>query len=546
MFEDLKKHEEFDFFAENRLVFREPKGKKKPSETAKKKPLTAMQARARAMKLLEKLRGETFADKPDEDKPKDQPTRTHTQDRHTRTVTKPEPYYPESVKKAQEAAELEGLMNSKETNKMQIVHDNLYRQYINPAFMMHLKAKGYSEKVFPLLNMVMEQPNKFEYRSKGNNVLHIVRREPYTKPTDKKDEIPKDFLVVMEGKQGSISQVGKIELKVNGKIPWISNEKFNKDSEIYSGRRSNEFRQYLWGWGRYIDPQTKKLKTEWGPGRIEYQEAGWRRGTPERKAEWKKQKRKAAESVSRPIKEIHLNMNVEFPKRFVDLVKSRNLDFEMNDPQVEDIIDVQSTNWKSYKELYEEPNQPKMMVVPHPTEKGIYKIMTREYDHNSLHIDVDGYILRPPEDGSSKWKRDPRYDEAVRRKYYRHKDHQKAKVDLDPVEKKRMEDTDNKEKLGSSTVERAKKIDDFILRREAVDKKVYSKRTRIEDLRRTAIAIQDPNKSAAFNARRAAIIGRANRKQLREEIKVTLDGDLGIPDETRNDIAARELGVPLF
>lgn len=446
----------------------------------------------------------------------------NTADRYTRTVTKRDEHHPESVHTAEKAAQLEGLMNSQETAKMQGVHNKLYRQYINPDFMMHLKAKGYSSDVFPLLDMVMGQPDKFEYRSKGNGVIEIVRREPYVKPTDPKNEISADFLVVMNVKSGSISRVGKRDLRVRGKIPWVSNEKFNQDSEIYHARWKNEF--------------NKLLAVEYR----KFRAAGWATGSQKRRDEWKKHVTSALNGVSGPIKQIHLNMNVEFPKRFVDLVQSRNLDFEMNDPQVQDVIAHQATQWSTYEERANHPNSPNMTVAPDDKIKGAYKIHTSTYEFNPLRVDYDGYVLRPRPDGS--WKRDPRYKEALRRKYYRDPKHQRAMVDLDPVEKKRMEDADA---AAPATAARASRIHAFILRREEVDKKAYDKSTPLADLRRAAIAILNPRKSAAFNTRRAAIIGGMNRKELKEEIKATLDGDLGTLDETRNNIAARELGLPL-
>ncbi len=530
MFKDFKKYGEFELFSENRLLFVRPrKGERRPRYSPKGANLTPAERKKRLAELATDLDNEKFAGTPY--KAPKHPTPTHTEDRHTRTKTAPTPYYKKSAEIASERVKLAGQMNAIETKKMQGIHYALYKQYMNPAFMMHLRMTTLPDKsaladtVFPLLDMVMKQPDQFDYRSKGGNITHIVRREPYTKKAekDKKNEIdiPKDFLVVMEGKDGAISRVEgskkKANLMVNGKFPWISNEKFRKDMEIYQARWTNELVANLY------DEDTATQK------------------------EWEKKFKNSFGKISGPIKDIYETMNIDFPKRFLGMIDSRKMRFELEDPQVMALRTHMLKQGKNYDDITKRgygPNGKFQVAVLPDKQTGGYTIHTRTFQKNPIHVDKEGYILRPQADG--RWKRDTRYEEKVRREYYRDPNHAKAKTDLGkkPAERDRMNKINLKDTPNSPTDLHQKKIQEFIFRREAVDQKVYDKSTTMRELKDAAKEVRDPSKPDEYNARRDLAIEASNdRKKLQKEIKITLDGDLGKLDHTRNDKAAVALNL---
>lgn len=522
----LKKYGEFEFFAENRLIFKRRLKKSTDADAAEQLPGASEGLIKDMQAQLAELRGEV---KPPKAAPK---KRTfHTERKDTRTVTPVTPHYKESVTIAKEALVMEEHLDRNEALLMQMVHNNLYAQYMNPAFMLYLSQSNLSEKVYPELDRVMKNPEYFSYVNKGNDRVEIVKRPPHD--ADKGDvdknkafaDIPNDFLVVMETKDGHITQVGTLGLKKGSDIPWISNEKYNKDMPIYLGRWTNEHTRYLYG-----DEYKKWVAA----------------GRPPEK--WPGIFKNSFEPISETIKAIHVANNIEFPKRFVAMVRKRHLEFELEDPGFLDVEVHQKKQGETYDEItkegYGEGGKLQVMVVADPDKKlqekfgAVYQIWTRENRPNPLRVTAQGYILRQREDGS--WDVDPRYHQAVRRRYYA--DTPEARVGLKGgatgKEARELEELDRKVGEAVEAQEKAKKLKK---KREQVDKAV--REAEIDKLKEVAKAIGSESQDPEHIRKRNEAIDKMNEDQLRNGIKDILDGKAGGTPEDNLNKAGAILGV---
>ena len=533
-------HGFFDPFRENRLVFREKAG-----EAPKKKRKTPEQIRKDTRALLERLSGDPFA-QTEEKKKKPRP-RTHTDtQRHTREAYEPRPYYPESVRIAERAVALSGRREAKETRLMQGVHENLYRQYMNPSFMMHLQAQPgeLPKKIYPILDLIMQHPDDFDYVSKGHGVLHIVKRKPFK---GRPSVIQDNFLVVMEGGAGSITRVrnGSFDkpLKLGDKIPWISNDQFNRDLPLYNKLWNTTVSNYLlaggyreWARSDQTPEGYKKLKARM------YQEVGIK---------------------EKEVVEIYVAMNILFPQRFVDLVRARNLGWELTDPRVKRILDTQPYQGKTYEDItthgYGKNGKLRITVLADPDNPGIYLMYTQSTRYQPLRVNMLGQVMRQAKDGS--WAPDARYEDNVRRRYYYRENGGKNKDLLHPdpskkevgdttitaEERARMEHAETESKTGSKTDKEVADMYDLIEKRQKVDAVLYTSKDLAKLEHITLYLLTDAQKrDPKVLALIAKKMAQRDYKWFRQGIKRTLDHeDLPILRADRNAYVAGVLGVAL-
>lgn len=526
--ENFKNEGQYHFFGENRLVFIKPRDSRgnrteRSEVPGKKSPKTPQEILTQTTTMLERLKADPFAPR------EGQAPNTHTNTRvHTREATPPKPYYKKSVEAAERAVKLSGRREARETLLMQGVHENLYRQYMNPGFMMHLRVQpgGLPEKIYPALDLIMKYPDAFEYNSQGGNILHIVKKRPYNKQPS---AIADNFLVVMEGGEGDISRVRSnnfdADLKSNGRLPWVSNAEFANNLGLYNKMWTSEHVKYLHG-GEY-----QKWATSGRP--------------PEG---WSKIFRGSFEKIDPAMKEIYVAMNIDFPQRFVDLVASRGLAFEQNDPRVKDVIERQKTQGKTYEEItrdgYGSMGKFKISVLADPELPGVFQIYTLNYTRNPLRVSAEGYVLRQDENGV--WATDPRYTDGVRRNYYyrenggKNKDLLTADTELPADDRKRMEDAEKESDDKSPTAERVRRMYELIEKREKVDKALYAE-TVLAKLHEVTMYLLPANQQADYYYNYVKSVD--DPLWHKDGAKRILDSDVLKFDETRNNGVARILGV---
>jgi len=527
---------DYEFFAEKRLVFLRDQEKDKPKDvvSGSKKKMTPKETAEAIRKLHEEVASADFRGASRRSRRR---RRTHTEDQITRTMTPVRPSYRESAELAEQAINLEGELDAKETAGMQAANEKLYAQYMNPAFMQYLRnglEPAKKDIVDKAMRLVVERPSDFSYEPQADKTVHIVKRKPYNK--DRKD-IDNDFKIVMEP-PGNAVEVNGIPLKVDGKVPWMEDSKFNKHAPTYFERWRSEFAIF---WRNYKDkPMTEQERQE--------------------------MKDKAYKSISGPMKDIHMTMHVYFTRRLRALMEARQLKFELEDPQVKDFFHHQDAQGKTYEDIttngYGRNGGLRLMVVANPKFPGIYEIYTRTFYENPMVVSYEGYIMRPTEDGRG-WEPDIRYGEAVRREYY--KKHKKGweHGGLTPEERKRMEEADKQDKKDSEAAKFAEKMERWRKAREDVDQRLYDLcKTRdraqwereLSILHDVAIAVSYvEGESPQARAKRAANIRTiSNSNQVKSGIDEYLDAEfmrIRVPNSNnviperpeRNEAARREL-----
>ncbi len=524
MLECFNNHWEFDFFADKRLVFQ----KAKPS----RRPLTSKKALSRIERRLKKLQ---------ERKPITPSVGITNKDvnRHTRTSELSKPLDKKSADIAERRDALDGKLEARETKRMQEAHESLYTEYMNPAFMIHLRMKGLADEVIPVLNLIMEHPGDFDYKIVGGN-KHITKLKPYK---GRPSAISDDFLVIIE-KGGRILKVRNKDAKwkpeknvdedfgKGGKDPWMSNAEFNKKMGLYDEQWTSEHSRHLYN--------------------REYQE--WEANGRQPPGKYEELLRKSFDNIHGSLQNIHVAMDIDFPQRFVDKINIRNLQFENDNEQVKEILRVHPTQGKTYEDItrraYDSPDyegQWNIWVLTDPALPGLYQIYTERYEQNPLVVDLMGHIMH--QDTNGKWVPDARYGESVRRKYYRdNKKAREADPNLTDEDKKRMDELDLEEfPVGtgapSAAAERARKIAEFTAKRQTVDEALFeeSPEVTLETLRKIAKKIAT-DQGPEF---RSKIDGITDPRQLKNGIKGVLDLDMPTLDERRNKLAASILGISL-
>lgn len=451
MFECHKKSGNFEFFAEKRLIFG---GSKKPSggkESGASEGLEKdIDAQLAAMRSGAPVPGA---------KPSKKVPAYSTKRENIRTITPTIPNYRESVIKAEKLAMMKGYMHRDEVLQMQSAHEDLYVQYMNPDFMQYLrqlsevkdpesnkKVSGLNEKVYEAIDLVLKNPEHFEYLDKGNERIEIIKRRIPHKPRKPKkgaefSKIPKDFLIVMETKERHITSVRSTgvnkQFKKGSDIPWLSNKEYNKKMPLFRAR-------WMASYKLHRDEARKNLPLT----------------QPKRNEAWRNTAINAFKDIKdTSMKDLFALDNIEFPKRFVAMVKARGLDFELTDPQFLDVVANQDDQGETYKEITED-GELYVVVTADPDIPGAYQISTADV---TLRVDDAGFILREsPDDG--KWRPDPRYHKAVLDKYYR--DHPDAIIDLPKSEAKEVKGLGKKT---SDIAESNKKQVEIQKKREEVD-----------------------------------------------------------------------------
>jgi len=312
----------------------------------------------------------------------------HTEREDTRTISEIEASHPGASETVDLALKAKGKMDPKEALLMQKTHEEVYEQYINPSFIQYLKQTGLSDTVFSQLDLLMRYPNDFEYLDKGNFEVEIIKRRPHTK---ERSHIPDTFRLVMATAEQEITRVGGLKLtKDNGTTPWQSNYDYNRRMTLYRERFKNEQHRNLYGpdfWQKYQAlnqlPEIERIRA------------------------WKNMLDDSYVSVSGPIKALYELDNVDFPKRYVDLVQARHFDFEVNHPSFLNVKNHQRVQGKNYKEITSQRDKLQIVVIADPKHPGVYQIITRAAKDNPVRIDKRGYLLLPQEDGS--YAPDPRY-----------------------------------------------------------------------------------------------------------------------------------------
>jgi len=494
---------DFEFFDEKRLVFVERPQREKPrgSEPPKYREGASEGLEGDIEKQLAELKGGVQPLTP---------KGYHRERRATRRITEPEPYYPGVDEMVEKALKLGEHMDKKEVLDMQAYHQNLYRQYMNPAFMLYLSQIGKTEAVYPYLDQIMENPEYFQYVNKGDDRIEIKKRKPFSKDMGEDfKSIPKDFLVVMETKEGHITQVGKLNLKKGSDIPWISNEEYNKSMPIFRDRWESD--EYRLKYTNYHERIANLPVTE-----------------PERTNAWNEWMDSSTEDIGEPLKKLYYIDNILFPQRLIDMVKARNLGFEMEDPQFKEFMKYQKDQGTTYEEItLKKDEKLQVLVIADPNIKGAYAIYNRSGVNRTtpLRVNAEGYILKQREDGS--WAPDARYHQAVRRRYY--EKYPDAMVDLGEKEKKDLEKTtklvEDKAKDQEKVAEQMRKKEALREKRKKVDAAL--KDVKIEKLREVAKEIGKESEDPEKIKERNETIDGLDEATLRAGIKEILDKEEG-------------------
>jgi hypothetical protein len=313
----------------------------------------------------------------------------------TRELIPPKSDHPESVETAMNGLAMKKYMDPKEVVLMQAMHEEIYDQYINPAFIMYLKKTGLSDKVYPALNLLVAHPEAFEYLDKGNGRVEIKRRNL----TDDPIFVPDDFLVVIDGTNKEVTRVNGVDLaKPNGSISWMQNTEYSGRMKNYRDEFNSVHQRLLYG-DRY-----KK----------------WERNGKQPAEEWKTIFADSFKGIPEDLKVIHVVDNIDFPRRLVDLVEARHLSFELSSPDYQNLKAQQQVQGKSFREItsegFGEYGKLHVSVFTDEQNPGVYALYTRSAIDAPVRVNTKGYMM--VDAGGGKWVPDPRYNEALSRDYY--------------------------------------------------------------------------------------------------------------------------------
>lgn len=327
-------------------------------------------------------------------------TDTHQEVARTRNYTKLPPNHSESGEIAKEAVAMQGYLSPTEVTRMQTVHEDLYEQYLNPGMMHHLIQTGQTNATYAALNLVLQYPYAFEYQEKKYGRVEIVKRRPYT---EENEDIPDSFKVVIETRGGYLTEAGGLDLTgAKGTPPWMEHKEYNRQMVHYRARFENAYQQHG-DWDTYYDVDENWPEPQRMQKLLDLLVAPYEKIVPEMQIIYKVE-------------------NVDFPRRLVQLIEARQLGFEINDPRFRDLKYHQEHQGTTYEEItrqrYEPHNKLQLVVIADPEMEGIYAIYTRgNYEGEPLRVTRQGYMLTRNQEGN--WVIDPRYTDAVKRKYYR-------------------------------------------------------------------------------------------------------------------------------
>jgi len=236
---------------------------------------------------------------------------------HEREEAEPNPKHPESIPIAKEAVALKSYMHPEEVDRMQVMNEELYEQYLNPGFIMYAKAMGISDRVYPSMDLVIGHPYDFEYEDKGHKQVDITKRQPYTQDNQ---HVPDAFRIEMGGTEPEALQFHHHNLRFpDGRTPWMTSDQFYDKSDLYAKMYRNEWRSNLYGY--------------------RYQQ--WVANGQQPPSEWQQIFRDSFGGIMPEHTEIYEALNIDFPKRFVDLIHARGFDFELRDPRFRDVVQHQ-------------------------------------------------------------------------------------------------------------------------------------------------------------------------------------------------------------
>jgi len=353
----------------------------------------------------------------------------------TRELTPTTPRYQKTVEAAEKALALKGYLPPAEVVKIQGLQEHMYQQYLNPGFMLYLqrKPKDVFNKVYADLELIFKNPYDFDYISLENQRTEIRKRETSTNAA-----IRDNFLVVMETKDGHITEAGGENLKNStGGIPWMLQPEYNRQMPNWAER-------------------------------------------------WETEDKRTGVPVSEEMKAIFMLNNVTFPKEFLVLVDSRRFDFEKNDPRINELRNAFAQQQIStYDQIAANDDIWRVNVVQDPeqgNDRG-YQILirTQSEGEKTLHVSKEGFIMRDAgATGAPNWVQDPLYHNAVRWQYYNDAG---AAATLTEAEKTQMETEKGQVKANEAELkkrEKRRKVD------EALDTAELAK------LKEAATAVGDP------------------------------------------------------
>lgn len=469
MLECSKNHGEFEFFAEKRTVFK----KKLPSLSEARGQMRKM--RGELKELRADISEPEKARKKRKKKKKPTAPEVHAMPFvASRTLGEAEDFefYPESVAAAKKGIELGGTLDKIEVENMQNLHEHLYTQYMNPAFMLYLSQmdslepkEGVSKKVYDALDLIVKYPFAFDYQYLDNNIIHIVKRRPYVvkgKPVNK--DIPNEFKVVLKTDQARIAEVNGIDLEA--KQPLMTHEKYAKQMPAYRER----FMEALEKSEDAGSDDFYVVLDEWDIG-------------PERTKKLRELLLEPYQNIPPPMQRIFEVEHVKFPKCLISLIEARGLEFEIEDPRFKQLKRNYDRQGKTYEELtkfkiktaedvdHEDPeyvpDKYRIIVRAHPEAEEAYLIImapdnASEDRGETLTVSKEGYIMEQGPDG--KWRPDSRYNKhTIRLRYY--EKYPAALADLTDKERKQLaaESEEINKAIGEDTKTReiAKKRDEI-------------------------------------------------------------------------------------
>ncbi len=283
----------------------------------------------------------------------------------------------------------QGPMPPEVIDRMQKSHEYIYEQYLNPGFMMYLKQLGLSDEVYRALDLVIQHPDDFEYRKMGDGDIEIVKRRPYKSRT----HIPDDFFIRIEPNKGYVTRVGKRDFHdETGDVAWMEGDIYRKQMAEYEAIFNYQYSN--------ADSWEKFLQLYYYPE------------SPERTRAYYESAEAAYDDIDPAIQYIHATNNIDFPRRYIDLVRARGFTFEQTHPRFLDVVTHQTRQGRTYDAITKDSdNQLHVVVTTNPNIPNAYVIFTRANVDDPLVVDEKGYILHQQ---NGRWVQDPRYSRSIR------------------------------------------------------------------------------------------------------------------------------------
>lgn len=313
---------------------------------------------------------------------------------------------PETRAIVERQLELQGLMNIEQIETMERTHDAISSHYMNPAFMLYMDSLNNdpelsSQIVYGAMNTILQHPYDFDYNYNATDKTVSIRKK-----VGSTLENVSLVMVIGDGtNRDLLSEVNGKSLKVEGRYPW--------EGIDYQSRMQDYKERFDYEWSQGVYPAFYA-----GP---------WRtiQDTATRNLAYSQMQMEAFKKVTPEMQELYLHNNVTIPLRFIQLVKARNFDFELNDPGFQALLENQphltGLNALPKTEAYSRITQNrdidlKLLVVTHPDIPDAYLIGMRDHPDQTLVIHKNGMLLY--EDASGNWLPHPNYGVQLRRGYY--------------------------------------------------------------------------------------------------------------------------------